>query len=297
MDHFSELIGERWTFHDTLETQDIFLRVTAVFTECMTQASLNICTHKPTSPKTAQWFNQEVHESLRIMCTDCRRTHLYTSQHNLLQYRTSNAQFQYKVKWAKRLYTLTFASRVTHKNLWRLNSWYRGVHKTYSPSLVRPDSTPTSDTSEKCQLLLDTWFPPPISIPGSFHCDFSSPLPSTCPFPSITYLKISDTLHGTSSTSAPGYSGLNYKVLKWTFIIAPDEMASIVHTSIHLGIHHPLWKKAVIVSIPKANKKSYALPPSHCPIQLLECLGKLVEKVVAKCLLFDAGKYHLMPFT
>ena len=297
MDRFSKLIKERWTFHDTLETQDVFLEATTVFTECMTQASLDTCACKPTSPKTARWFNQEVRESLHVMRTDRHRARYHATQHNLLRYRASNAQFRYKVKRAKRSYTLTFASRVTHKNLWQLNSWYWGVRRTYSPLLIRPDGTPASDTSEKCQLLLDAWFPPPVPIPGSFHCVFSSPLPSTRPFPSVTHLEISDALCGTSSTSAPGYSGLNYKVLKWAFVIAPDKLASIVRASIHLGVHHPLWKKAVIVSIPKANKRSYVLPCSHRPIQLLECLGKLVEKVVAKRLLFDTGKHHLMPFT
>ena len=297
MERFSDLIGERWTFNDVLETPDIFLKAATVFTECMSQASLDTSARKPPSPKTARWFNQEVRESLRVMRADRRRARFHASRHNLLRYQTSNAQFRYKVKRAKRSYALAFASRVTHKNLWRLNSWYRGVRRTYSPSLVRPDGSPTSDTSEKCQLLLDAWFPPPAPIPGSFRCDFSSPLPSTRPFPSVTHLEISDALRGTSSTSAPGHSGLNYKVLKWAFIVAPDELASIVRASIHLGVHHPLWKKAVIVSIPKANKKSYALPRSHRPIQLLECLGKLVEKVVAKRLLFDAGKHRLMPFT
>jgi ribonuclease HI len=55
--------------------------------------------------------------------------------------------------------------------------------------------------------------------------------------------------------------------------------------------------EAVLVAvIPKNNKKDMSLPKSHRPIQLIECLGKLVEKIVARRIYFDLGKHELMPF-
>ena len=52
----------------------------------------------------------------------------------------------------------------------------------------------------------------------------------------------------------------------------------------------------MVVVIPKNNKKDMALPKSHRPIQLIECLGKLVEKIIAKRITFELGKHELMPF-
>ena len=65
---------------------------------------------------------------------------------------------------------------------------------------------------------------------------------------------------------------------------------SVIEASVHLGIHHPRWKCALVVAVPKPGKKDYSSPCSHRPIQLIECLGKLVEKIVAKRLTFDTGE-------
>ena len=64
----------------------------------------------------------------------------------------------------------------------------------------------------------------------------------------------------------------------------------------NIGIHHPSWKQSLVAVIPKNNKKDMALPKSHHPIQLIECLGKLIEKIVARRVTYDLGRYDLLPF-
>ena len=180
--------------------------------------------------------------------------------------------------------------------MWKLNSWYRGVRKSVTPSLRRPDLTWATSSQEKAELLSLTWFPPPTIITGQFAIPADFHNPSSRPFIPISDKEIHDALSGTSNTSAPGLSGLNYQVLKWAFSSCPDEFGVIICASVKLGVHHSRWKSSLVVAIPKPNKKDYSLPRSHRPIQLIECFGKLVEKIVTKCLIFDAGKYDLMPF-
>jgi hypothetical protein len=49
--------------------------------------------------------------------------------------------------------------------------------------------------------------------------------------------------------------------------------------------------------IPKPNRADYTLAKNFRPISLLECLGKLLEKVVAKLIYSDMAKYALVPTT
>src|SRR5882757_7051249 len=46
--------------------------------------------------------------------------------------------------------------------------------------------------------------------------------------------------------------------------------------------------------IPKPGKKDYTTPRAYRPIALLECFGKLIEKLVAKHLTFLGGKFNLI---
>lgn len=62
--------------------------------------------------------------------------------------------------------------------------------------------------------------------------------------------------------------------------------------------HHPrLWKEAVVAVIPKPKRLDYMLAKNFRPISLLECLGKLLEKVVAKLIYRDITKHDLVSTT
>ena len=159
---------------------------------------------------------------------------------------------------------MKFAEGVkANTNLWRLNSWYRGIRKSITPSLKRLDSSWASSSQEKVELLSHTWFPPPAQISGDFFTPLQSVNPHARPFISVTYEEIQNALKGTSNTSPPGLLGLNYKVLKWAFMAQPDELVAIIRASVKLGIHHPQWKSSLVVAIPKPGKKDYSAPRSH----------------------------------
>ncbi|KAF8661948.1 hypothetical protein AX14_007151 [Amanita brunnescens Koide BX004] len=57
----------------------------------------------------------------------------------------------------------------------------------------------------------------------------------------------------------------------------------------------PRWfKESVSVIIPKPKKSDYTVPKSYRPIALLNTLGKLLTKVIANRLQFDAAANHLL---
>lgn len=53
---------------------------------------------------------------------------------------------------------------------------------------------------------------------------------------------------------------------------------------IRLGCHLPAWKTAKGVKLYKQNKIDYTVIKSYRVIRLLNCLGKVYEKVVADML-------------
>jgi len=87
---------------------------------------------------------------------------------------------------------------------------------------------------------------------------------------------------------APGRNKLTWHHLK--SILKQDaclnNIISIADACINLGYWPSYFKYSSTVIIPKPNRVAYDQPKSFCPIVLLNTLGKLIEKVVAKRLQF-----------
>ena len=85
---------------------------------------------------------------------------------------------------------------------------------------------------------------PTLTLPGD-------PAPKR-PFYNVTKQEVEHALAGTSNKSAPGPSGIGYKLVKWAFASHPDFILDIYDTALRLG-HHP-WMTAKVTIIPKPNK-------------------------------------------
>ena len=89
-------------------------------------------------------------------------------------------------------------------------------------------------------------------------------------------------------TSAPGPDKMTWR--HWKLIIKNDDCLSkiinIADVCINLGHWLKYFKVSTIVVIPKPNKSSYDNLKAFHPIVLLNTLGKLIEKVIAKRLQF-----------
>jgi hypothetical protein len=114
-------------------------------------------------------------------------------------------------------------------------------------------------------------------------------------FAPIVTAKIADALQTTSNKSAPGPSGHNYKLVKWTFAAQAERITWIFNACLSLGYHLKAWRTTAIAVVPKPGKEDYSLPKCYRLVALLECLGKLLEKVVAKRLSFDIMSLSLIP--
>ena len=109
----------------------------------------------------------------------------------------------------------------------------------------------------------------------------------------MTKDKVTHTLKNTSNKSAPGPLGINYKLVKWAFGAHPDFILDIYNTALRWG-HHP-WTTAKVVIIPKPNKADYSEVKAYRPVSLLECFGKVLEKVVTNRLTSDSNLHDILP--
>jgi hypothetical protein len=88
---------------------------------------------------------------------------------------------------------------------------------------------------------------------------------------------------------------VGYKLLKWAHATRPEALAQIYTDCLEAGIHP--WRQVTVVAINKPFKPDYSKPKAYRPISLMECAGKLLEKIVAKRINDDIQTHDLLPMT
>jgi len=234
-------------------------------------------------PCGVRWWNQDCTVALTLVHS-ARGTKKQGPIHHLRR----------TIAATKRTWAHDFLHHTTSENLWEAAAWRKGRSIKRIPPLLMADSLISHEHSEMSAALSGRFFVTNRPDVAPFQPDDPTPLP-THDLPPITYSEVSDALNVTSNKSAPGSSRINYKLLKWAFKSSPDQFLEIFNATILLG--HHLWKEAVVIVIPKPNKPDYSLPKAYRPISLLECCSKLLEKVIAKCILSDSHNFDILPPT
>ena len=127
--------------------------------------------------------------------------------------------------------------------------------------------------------------------------DLTNPQADDLPFEKITLDEVGEAINATSSSSAPGCSQMNYQVVKWAWRsnTGKQYILLLVRKCLEAGYHPKAWRRAIVVVLRKPGKPDYSNLRAYRLITLLECLGKILEKIVARQLTFLAGNYNLVP--
>ena len=220
-------------------------------------------------------------------------------QENLRQFRLAARKLKRVIRKAKRDWAMAFAGQVSHQDVWKLTAWYKGIRKTGTPTLKDPISGKDAvSLDDKKALLSDTFFPPPPFLEDEvgFLTNPLVPRDDTRRLEPLTFGEVEAAIRSCANDTAPGITGVPYRAIKWAWRSpARTLIFNTLSTCLQLGFHAPQWKASITVVIPKPGKPSYSTPRAYRPIQLLECLGKIMEKIVASRLMFDISKYNLVP--
>ncbi|KAF8675519.1 hypothetical protein AX14_005099, partial [Amanita brunnescens Koide BX004] len=127
---------------------------------------------------------------------------------------------------------------------------------------------------------------------------FLDTLPQTpvCDWPKISVQEVSDMLKLTSNSSALGPDFVTWHHLKQIFDMegVSDAITLFFNNICDSGIWPSWFKQSVSVIIPKPKKTDYTVPKAYRPIALLNTMGKLLTKVLANRMQFDAAAYSLL---
>ncbi|KAH7875271.1 uncharacterized protein C8R40DRAFT_1046030, partial [Lentinula edodes] len=125
---------------------------------------------------------------------------------------------------------------------------------------------------------------PPPGLPDEYPINLTDTLPGDLLFQDITDTEVAEAIADTSNTSAPGFSQQSYQQVKWAFQSQRDIITTLYRRCLKAGYHPLTWRQAIAVALRKPRKPKFSKPRAYRLITLLECLGKILEKIVARCL-------------
>ncbi len=196
----------------------------------------------------------------------------------------------------KKEYYLKMVQEANSHNIWMYRKWTLNKRTYTSPPITRGDNAAPAITHEdKCQTLWEHLFPEPPTIQNEPEIDLE-PHNSDLEYYSITKRETRDAIFTAVQLNAPGISGLTGRAWRWAWSILEDEIFHLIRLCADSGYHLKMWRSAIAVAIQKPNR-DYSKPRSYRLIQLLEVLGKTLERVQARRLAYMAAKHNLFPST
>lgn len=200
--------------------------------------------------------------------------------------------FRRAVRQATRAY---WRSRIEQADtlpaVYRLTNWHKAEPNYPSPPLRGPNG-PVADTGEKIQLLRETLLNRHLQVedvPLDTPAVPARALPWGRVHPDEAFKAICQV-----SSTTPGLDEIPVAALRLAWPILGTRITALFQRCLDKGVHPAAFKAARIAILKKSGKRDRSLPKSYRPISLLSCLGKGLERLVARRIGYLALQHGLL---
>ena len=84
-----------------------------------------------------------------------------------------------------------------------------------------------------------------------------------------------------SKGKTPGLDGITQEIIHYAYQAILDTFYSLYSSLLDIGYHPRCWRQATGAILKKPGKPDYSAPKAYRVISLLNCLGKLSERILA----------------
>lgn len=160
---------------------------------------------------------------------------------------------------------------------WKALRYTKEWATSVTPALKSEDGSIAVTIEEKENLIRTASFPtppsddqePPENIPGEAHNEVNKEL-------------VYRAIHLQSVKKAPVPDRINFRVIRLLWSWDAERIIALIRQCIRQGHQLYPWRIAKGILLRKPNKTDYSQVKSYRVISLLNCLGKVTEKVVAE---------------
>lgn len=143
----------------------------------------------------------------------------------------------------------------------------------------------------KCKALRTTLFPtPPVTEPT----EWNGYQAGHWRWPRLKPSELEKACSSTIKGKTPGPDGITQEIITQAYGAIPDTFFQLYSRLLDVGYHPRCWKQATGVILKKPSKPDYSQPKAYRVISLLNCLGKVSERILARRLGYLAETTELL---
>lgn len=248
------------------------------------QGALNAtCPRKRTQGPRNRWWTRDCTNAHNALCQAKRSGSVAIAERRAFGKAVKKAKREMWREKVDQVSCLTEAYRVT--------SWHKKTPCFHTPPLNGPDGLVFTPMA-KAQLLQGALLSRHME-----HEDIVMGIPTVArrslPWPALTNQGIFRSCCVVSSSS-PGLDEITAEALRQAWPVLGPRVTDLFRLCDLQGLHPNAFKKASIIILPKTGNRNKALPKSYRPIALLSCLGKGLERLMARRLSFLALSQNIL---
>lgn len=281
--------------YNRTNTEHLLEKMANLLTKVIQEAAqASIPTIKP-GAKSKPWWNEEI----RCLRRDMQRKHrLYTSSEGIppnsrlqREFKVARNKYTEAIKKAKRDHWNKFLENENPKVIFKAMAYTRDTRVEHIPAIMSKEGSFQHSFKGKCIALRETLFPKP---PDSEPISWDNIIPTQKDWPPLRKHELENACCARISGKTPGPDTINQDMISIAYQEQPILFFRIYSLLFDLGYHPAIWREATGAVLKKPNKSDYSTPKSYRIICLLNCLGKVLERIIAKRLSFLAESTDLL---
>ena len=241
------------------------------------------------SPRSKVWWNNEIRQSRTTMAGKLRQWRFSQTNEDFEAWKQARNTYYHAIRKAKSDKWIEFLQGAKGKDVFQVLRYTRPRKSEPTPAISQGNHTATT-FEQKCRVFREAMFPePPPTLPASPVAP-----EEVFQWKVITRSEIETAIFSSNPNKAPGPDGIPFLCLRHAWNAIPEAFVSLYSHLARRGYHPEAWRTSTTAIIPKPNKPAYDVAKAYRPVALLNCLGKILEKIMATRLSWLAEKHQIL---
>ena len=229
----------------------------------------------PTSTPGARpkpWWNPDLLALRKTMLRNQRA--LGASPESKLRYLQSKNAYFLAIKQAKRNHWNQFLEKEDPQSIFKAMSYTKDRLVERIPAIQGQSSF-----NGQCDAFRSTLFPPPPTAPEPSWVNYET---GGWKWEPLTTSELNRACSAKIKGKTPGPDMISQEIITHAYHAIPDVFFKLYSSLLDIGYHPKCWKQATGAILKKAAKRDYSVPKAYRVISLLNCLGKVSERILAQ---------------